>query len=169
MAEDLNELEEAKRWFIEQVRIAMIDDEDLNELIGREEVGDEEIKHAINRTIDEYNTTPPPLNTVRTYKDFPSKDLLIVGTMANLLLHGSILHFRNELNYNAGGISVQTHDKGQAYLALANRLKQEFTQRTTDKKISENASTLLMNCPGVGSDYGLLNWYWNSLNPGSTF
>jgi hypothetical protein len=168
MAENLSSLEEAKQWFIEQIRIALLDYEELNELIAREEVGDTEIKHAVNRAIEEFNSLPPPLSAY-TFLNFPSKEILILGTISNLLLSGAILHFRNQLNYNAGGISVSTHDKGPAYQALSERINMRFKKMSEDLKASINVSAMLNRNAGIGSDYGLLNWYWNSSNPATEF
>lgn len=168
MSEGLNEIEKAKQWFIDQIRLSILDYEELNELIGRQEIGDEEIKASINRTIEEFNTMPPPISSY-TFLTFPSKEILITGTIAKLLLSGSLLHFRNQLNYNAGGISVSTHDKGGAYISLADKLYNQFKTLAGELKTTINIQEMLLRRAGVGSSYGLLNWYQNSTNPAMMF
>ena len=70
MAEALNEQQEAAEWFIDEVRTAMLDYEELNELINNQEISREEIKKAADRTIDRYNNIDPPI-AARSIWDFP--------------------------------------------------------------------------------------------------
>lgn len=158
MAEPLNDTQKAAEWFIDQIRKSMLDYEELNELINNQEISNEEIRDAINKTIDRYNNIDPP-TTSRTIMDFPSRDLLISGTIARLLLSGSILHYRNQLPYSAGGISVQTHSQGSSYERLAHQLMAQFEQQADIMKRSENVQLMLGVAGGLASQFGLLNWY----------
>lgn len=162
MSTALDEKNKALRWFIDRIRMRMLDYEHLNELLGAKEIRDEEILASIEDTISDWNSIPPPLAD-RTIWDFPDREALIIGTMSRLLMSGAILHFRNDLQYNAGGITVATHDKGGPYKALADQLMAQFQQRATTKKMSENISAMTRAKRGLGSDYGLLYWFNTSL------
>jgi len=164
MAEALSETQQAAEWFVKEVRTAMLDYEELNELINNQEVDYKEIKKAADRTIDRYNNIDPPISA-RTVWDFPSKDLLITGTIARLLISGALLHYRNQLPYSAGGISVQTHTQGPAYERLGAQLMSQFEQQADIMKRSENVQRMMGVAGGLGSQYGLLSWF-NSSNDG---
>lgn len=160
MAEELNDQEKAAQWFIDQIRRSMLDYEELNELINNVEISNEEIRDAIFLTVDSFNRIDPPLNNYTVW-DFPSQSLLVDGTIARLLMSGSILHYRNRLPYTAGGISVQTHDKGPDYERIAARLQAKFDQDSDIMKRSLNVQNMLAVSGGVVSQYGLMNWYRN--------
>lgn len=162
MSQALSSNQEAVEWFINKVRMRMLDFADLNELIGKEEIGKEEIGSAIEDAISDYNAIDPPGYTANIW-DFPDKEMLIIGTMSKLLLSGAILHWRNQLSYSAGGLTVATHDMGPHYERIGNQLKAQFEQRADLKKRQLNVGALLGGRKGLGSDYGLLHWYENRI------
>ena len=155
---ELTEKQKAIEWFINKIRRRMLDFPELNELIGREEVGDEEIRGAVGDTISEFNDIPPPIGGF-TLNNFPSQEILVTGTIYKLLNSGALLHYRNQLSYSAGGITVDTHSMGPAYERLSERLYAKFMQMSMEKKKSINVKRMLRANRGLGSDYGLMCWY----------
>ena len=162
MSEQLSDQQKAVEWFIKKIRTRLLDKADLNTLIGTEEIGKEEIASAIEDTVNDWNDIDPPGFT-RTIWDHPDQEALIIGTMSKLLLSGAVLHWRNQLQYNAGGLTVDTHSMGPHYERMGNQYKAQFEQRTDMKKRQMNVSALLTKRSGLGSDYGLLHWYNNRL------
>lgn len=162
MSEELAQKEMALEWFVNKIRMRLLDKAQLNELIGREEIGGEEIKSSIEDTVSEFNEMDPPGFTYSVW-DFPAKEILIIGTMSKLLLSGAILHWRNHLTYSAGGLSVDTHSMGPHYERLGQMYKANFDRDADSKKRQINVSSMLggsgSGTMGLGSDYGLLSWY----------
>ena len=154
---------EALAWYIDHIRLRIMDYEELNELIGKRETGNQEILACIEATIADWNAVPPPLSDVDIW-DFPDREALTLGTMAKLALGGTFLQFRNQLSFSAGGISVNTHDKGGPYKMLHDTLYAMFRERVIEKKSSMNVQNMLRRRGGLGSDYGLLHWFGNNLS-----
>jgi len=163
MSTELTTYEKALEWFVNKVRRRMIDFDHLNELIGRQEQTDSEIKNAIEDTIDRYNTMPPPIGS-STINDFPSQDLLITGTMSRLLESSAILHDRNHLGYSAAGMTVDTHSMAASYRSKANELWQKFEQQADELKQALNIADITGSPTGIGSPYGVMGWFSNTLS-----
>ena len=157
---ELNSKQQAIEWFLNKIRRRMLDYPELNELIGKQEIGDEEIKGAVGDTIDEFNTINPPIGSF-DLSTFPSQEILVLGTISKLLASGALLHLRNQLSFSAGGLTVDTHSMGPAYQQIASSLDAKFRAMTIEKKKSINVKRMLNSNRGLGSDYGLMCWYNN--------
>lgn len=135
--------------FIEELRTTISDRAELNRLIRKVESTDELYEFAIEDAIDDFNDMWYPLSAV-TYDTFPSKGLLKQGVIIQLLIDNSILHMRNSLQYNSGGITVNTFDKAPEYQRWALQYQQQYLEKIRKIKVETNFN----NCwGGVSSDF----------------
>lgn len=95
--------------FINQVRLFIRDVPELNRLVKGVENSNRQIVWAISDTLDDFNTTPP--FTRYGIIDFPSKSLLMRGTVSTLLESVGLLQTRNHLSFSDGGLTVGISDK----------------------------------------------------------
>ena len=119
----------ALEQFVGLVRAFMRDYAGLNRLIKGEEHSDRLIAWAVVDALDDFNTTPPMTNY--QLNRFPSKSLLIRGTVINLLESVGLLMTRNHLSFSDGGVSTGgLSDK----TPLIQSWIQLFTNKYEDKK-----------------------------------
>src|SRR6185436_9244583 len=95
--------------FVGLVRAYMRDYPELNRLFVGEEHSDRLIAFAVIDTLEDFNTTPPMTNY--QINNFPSKSLLRIGTIANLLMSVGLLMTRNHITFSDGGVQVGVNDK----------------------------------------------------------
>lgn len=117
-----------------EVRIFLRDnDPNANLLLDDFEFSPEEIRTAMNITVDRWNDTPPDIYRM-DYDEFPYRSILLLGVAANLLAMAAHRYRRNSLAINAGGTSVNDQDKAREYDAAADRLRAEYLQAIRTKK-----------------------------------
>lgn len=122
------------------IRIWLRDnDPEANVLLDDFEFSAEELRTAQTLAVDYWNETPPAIQGYN-YDRFPYRYALLRGTAANLLFMAAHRYRRNELQYSAGGLQVNSEAKGQAYDTAGGRLWGEFTQWVRMKKREINAS-----------------------------
>lgn len=122
------------------IRIWLRDsDPAANVLLDDFEFSPEEIRTAQTLTVDYWNETPPAISGY-DYVDFPYRFALLRGTSANLLFMAAHRYRRNELQYSAGGLSVDSENKYQQYDAAGSRLWEEYKQWVRMKKREINAN-----------------------------
>jgi hypothetical protein len=113
------------------------DKEELNVLIRAQETTDEEMNDYMQKSIDYFNTVG--YETTYTVSDFPSKGLLIDGTVIQILMGKGILSARNMLTYqDAGGVTVQDFDTYGRYINIFNVYVSRHVQQVIDLKRSIN-------------------------------
>jgi len=154
----LTDTEKAIQWFVDKIRRRLVDYSSVNTLTNAVEVKDEEIKNAIEDTIDRFNSMSPPIGN-RTIDDFPSQDLLIIGSMSRILESSAILHARNRMPYSAGGMNVDTHSMTTFYAQKSQELWQKFEIQADEIKQRINLSGVSGSPMGLGSSYGVMSWY----------
>ena len=121
------------------VRIWLRDnDPEENRLIDDFEWTPEEIRHAMTLTVDYYNETPPFIGRY-DYDRFPNRFHLLQGTAANLLYMAAHRYRRNQLNYSAGGVTVDDQNKYQQYDAAGDKLWSEYKAWVSASKKAANA------------------------------
>lgn len=130
MSDTLNKLTQKLNAFLR-------DDPALNELIDGKESSPAQLRDALEASLDDWNTTPPPIPFV-TYETHPSKRLLIRGAVIEILESAGILQSRNKLQYNDGGISVSTSDKAQAYASWISAFASRYERKKIEIKKSIN-------------------------------
>ncbi len=123
---------------IPEIRLGM---GDLNmtevNLLDDLEFSDAEIMYSIRQVVDLWNETPP-LVCHHTVMNFPYRYHWIRGTMALLYKIATKKYARNQLNYQAGGISLDDQNKQREYTAIAQELDQEFREWMAREKFRIN-------------------------------
>lgn len=134
---------------IAEIRNFITDSPNANLLIDNaNEFGDSTITLAIDLAISTFNTMPP--SSGYDVVTFPSKSVLLYGSLAKLFEGAAALAARNHLSYSDGGVTLPIEEKYPMYIQLASSFNQLFLKEATNLKIQMN----LENGWGeVGSDY----------------
>ncbi len=148
--------EETTLLRIRQVRTYMKDFPEYNRLIPKEEATDEQIRLAIELTVDDFNKTPPQTGTFYV-NTFPSAYLLLMGSVLQLLQMEGLLQSRNKATYNVGQVTFNVSDKTPEYQNWIVNFRQEYEMKKADLKKYLNADSGYGEVPSeyAGTDY----WY----------
>jgi hypothetical protein len=144
--------------FVNQVRLYLRDYPELNRLIAGVENSNRQIVWAVMDTLDEFNTTPP--FTRFGVGDFPSRHLLLRGTVISLLESVGLLQTRNHLAFNDGGIQVGINDKTPFIQSWLNLFKQSYEDKKIKLKVAYNIESGWGG--GVYSEYRYTNSFYGS-------
>ncbi len=126
---------------VEEIRLALRDNSSAdNVLLDNVEFDSAEISQAVLRPIQYWNEIPPPIRPIQTTKTFPFKEIWMLGIQSYLLEIAAHHYRRNQLAYNAGGVSVDDKNKEQFYLAASRELNKRFQDMARAKKIEINIS-----------------------------
>lgn len=145
----------ALEQFVGIVRAFMRDYPELNRLIKGEEHSDRLIAWAIIDAIDDFNTTP--FLTRYTIINFPSKHLLLRGTVISLLESVGLLMTRNHLTFSDGGIKVGVSDKTPLIQSWIQLFTNKYEQKKTQLKIAINIENAWGG--GLHSEYAWTSGY----------
>lgn len=139
--------------YLNAIRFYLSDSDETNLLLGEEESSDARIALAMQQTIEDFYAFDPR-KYAYTVDNFPSPSILINGSVIHLLRMAGILHSRNTIPYQAGGLSVQLWNKQKDYMSWVNHMQQEyFTMRAALIK-QINIKCAMSGAPlGVHSDY----------------
>ena len=130
------------------VRLAVMDTSpEANQLLDDLEFSDMMIYHAIERAINEWNETPPELECRVDATNFPWPEALIKGAVGFLMQEVAYRYNRNRMQYSAAGLTLDTSDKGPAYIAMAQAARVEWKNFVAAKKTEIN----MMECFGTFS------------------
>jgi len=114
---------------VEEVRVYMRDAPKYNKLLDDFHFTQREVDFAIDLTVDEFNTLPPPIGNY-TINNFPSKELLILGVIGHLLNAEAILQLRNQITATDGDIApVDIDNKMAQYQQLGSYYREMFRQK----------------------------------------
>ena len=113
------------------------DTPELNRLIRKKEIEDEDYEICIELAIDDWNATTPHVGVMRI-EHFPSLYLLVLGADVQALRMAGIYQSRNELNYQALGSSFTRANKTQYYIMWLQNFQQEWEKKKKDFKIAMN-------------------------------
>lgn len=117
---------------------------------------DEEILLATKLTIQKFNDIPPRENfPVFNSTNFPFKSILMDGVLGQLFFMAAEYHRKNNLQYSAGGVSLNDKNKEPNYLQAANMHWQEFLQNAKAEKVKLNMD---LNWGTISSPYAY-TWY----------
>jgi len=122
--------------FVGVVRQFMRDYPELNRLIKGEEHSDRLIAWAVIDALEDFNTTPPM--TGYGLSSFPSKHLLLRGTVISLLESVGLLMTRNHLTFSDGGIQVGISDKTPLIQSWIQLFTNKYEQKKMQLKIALN-------------------------------
>lgn len=135
------------------IRLFLSDTPEANRLLRTEESSDSQILLAMGMVLDDWNISDPSRRTF-TYDTFPSLNMMLYGSMIHLLRMAGIYNSRNKLNYSAGGLTVNLHDKGQEYMSWLAQIKAEYEQQKVALLRRMNISNALGGgAAGIFSDY----------------
>jgi hypothetical protein len=126
----------ALEQFVGLVRAYMRDYPELNRLIQGEEHSDRLIAWAVVDCIDDFNSSPPMSGYQLT--NFPSKSLLLRGTVISLLESVGLLMTRNHLTFSDGGIQVGISDKTPLIQSWIQLLTNKYEDKKQKLKIALN-------------------------------
>lgn len=133
---------------IEEVREHIQDVPEANHLLDGEEFSNTRITMAMNVAIDKYNMfTPRSATNIYT---FPSKYVLLYGTLGVMFEMQSALLARNTMSYSDGNIQIPIEERMQLYQSLAQMYNAGFESQTRSMKIQENIEG---GWGGISSDY----------------
>ena len=128
-----------------------------NLLIDGYNFSDEEILLATKITIQKFNDMLPRENfPVFTSSNFPFRTILMDGILGQLFFMAAEWHRKNNLQYSAGGVSLNDKNKEPNYLQAANMHWQQFLQDAKAEKVKFNMD---LNWSMVPSAYGGTWWY----------
>lgn len=121
------------------VRLALMDTSpEANTLLDDLEFSDMMILNAVERSLDEWNETPPQLARKYDATNFPYREHLIKGAVGYLMESIAYRYIRNRMQYQASGLSLDSSDKGPQYLQLANMARTEWKTFIAAAKTAEN-------------------------------
>lgn len=132
---------EVPEKLINHFRIYIGDLAEYNRLIEGHESGDEKLTLAFQLWMHDFNGSPPITCKKYDYVKTPIPNFQIVfeGVMIKTLTMAGILHTRNFLNFNDGGVSFTVSDKGQSYLQWISMFLQKHEQDVKAVKSGINA------------------------------
>lgn len=116
---------------VEEVQEHIRDRAENNHLIDGQEFSPTLITIAIELAISAYDTIPPL--TLHNVQSFPSKTLLMSGTLWKLFAGQAALKARNTMNYADGGLQIPVEEQFQLYQSLASMYEEDF--KTTARNL----------------------------------
>lgn len=123
---------------IQEIRMLMMDSAPSENLLLEEvEFSDEQICLAITRPIQQWNESPPPIETFNT-RTFPFRGAWVTGILAELYRMSAAHYRRNRLASSAAGVETDTKNKEREYLNAAQELEAKFSEWLLNKKVSIN-------------------------------
>lgn len=95
-----------------------------NHLLDGEEFSNTFINLCRDLAIDEWNGIPPRSRNDLT--NFPSKSILLYGTLWKMFDGKATLLARNTMSYSDGGIQIPIEERAELYLGLAKTFRGQF-------------------------------------------
>jgi hypothetical protein len=145
---------------VERVRAFLRDYAELNRLIEGVESKERDLLFAISFTIDDINSTPPPLVKSLDQMLFGGwGPLIVIGSVLTILRSVALVHIRNNLKFNDGGVMTGgLSDRAaeiQGWIAQNEGRYENLKQRV---KISANLTEMMGTRPsGLPSEYALVH------------
>jgi hypothetical protein len=119
-----------------------------NHLLDEIEFTDTEIAFMIRHHVDQWNETPPVVRRF-TSATFPHRYTLAIAVIGKLHLTAEYHKRRNDLDYNAGGLSVQETADHARYEAIGQARLNEWKEFMRQRKYADNIDWTLT----LGSGY----------------
>jgi hypothetical protein len=141
---------------VAQVRAFLRDYAELNRLIAGVENSNRQIVWAIFDALDDFNTTPP--FTFFGISNFPSKSLLVRGTVISLLESVGLLQTRNHLSFSDGGLQVGVSDKTPFIQSWIQLFRNSYEEKKLRLKVAYNIESAWGG--GIHSEYRFVNNFY---------
>lgn len=122
-----------------------------NYLLSGEEFSDTFITLCRSLAVDEWNTIPPFSRNDLT--NFPSKSILLYGTIWKAFEGKAALLARNTMSFSDGGLQVPIEERSELYRGLAQQFQTNFTNAATKLKIQINMEA---GWSEISSDYACM-------------
>ena len=145
-------MKKAKKY----LRMFMMDNEEMNRLLGRKELDDERHELAILMCISDWNTTAPVIGR-HDIVSVPSLYLLLIGSAIQCLTMAGFYQSRNELTYNSGGSSFVRANKTPYYQSWIQNLASSYESKKMQLKIQNNIEGALEG-GGFSSEYFMIGY-----------
>lgn len=91
------------------------------------EFSDQQVMNAVRRAVDRYNLVPPYSISAKV-EDFPSREMLLVGTQAYLFESEAAALNRDFVSMSGARTRTDEQQRAQIYLQIAAQKLQEFEQ-----------------------------------------
>jgi hypothetical protein len=139
---------------VDEVREYVSDFPSENLLLDRQEFSDTFITLCIDMAAEEYNQLSPM--SAYNSTTFPSKSLLLTGTLWKMYAGKAALLARNHMSYSDGGLQIPVEERMQLYQSLAQDFGNQFSSGASRLKVSENVAG---GWGEVYSDNSVLPWF----------
>lgn len=145
---------------VERVRAFLRDYKELNRLIEGVESKERDILFAISLTMDDINSTPPPL--VKSLDQMIAAGwapLIVIGSVLTILRSVALVHIRNNLSFNDGGLMTGgLSDRANAIEQWIGQNEGRYENLKQRVKVSANLSEMMGVRPsGLASEYALVH------------
>lgn len=107
-----------------------------NYLIDGEEFSDTYVSLCRDLAISSFNELPPISGMDLT--NFPSKSILLWGTLWHMFNGKAALLARNTMNYSDGGLQIPIEERAELYRGLAQSFQSQFSDAAQRLKIHLN-------------------------------
>lgn len=144
-------MKKAKKY----LRMFLMDNEEMNRLLGRKEIDDDRLEFALMLTISDWNTTAPLIGNVDIFS-FPSLYLLMHGGAIQSLKMAGLYQSRNELTYNSGGTSIVRANKTPYYQSWIQNFAADYESKKMQFKVQRNIEGAYGD--GFSSEYLLVGF-----------
>lgn len=144
----------------ERVRAFMRDYGPVNRMTDGNESSPRDVAYAITAAIDDINGTPPPLEfTVEQMIRNKWAGLIVLGAVLHLLRSVTLVHIRNHLPFNDGGLMTGgLSDRAPAIQGWISQNEGRYENYKNRAKQSANLAGMLGRAPsGVPSEYALIH------------
>lgn len=121
---------------VDEVQEILRDKPEFNHLLDDKEFSPTVITLAMDLAISAYNTLPPVSAT--NIHNFPSKSLLLEGTIWKMLAGQAALKARNHMSYSDGGLSIPVEEQFPMYAQLVEMYGQSFLMNARNLKTHLN-------------------------------
>lgn len=126
----------ASKLKVEEVREFLADYPERNLLLDEVEFSDTYINLCMDLAVSEYNSLPPRSST--NLDVFPSKSLLLYGTVWQMFDGRATLMARNQLSYTDGGLQIPVEEKYELYRNIADSFMSKFQTSASKLKVAIN-------------------------------
>jgi hypothetical protein len=121
---------------LDEVREFASDYAPNNYLIEGEEFSNTYVSMCISLAIDSFNTMTPVSSW--NQNNFPSKSIMLWGTLWHMFEGKSVLLARNTMNYSDGGLQIPIEERSELYKNLSAGFHQNFDSAARALKIQQN-------------------------------
>ena len=133
---------------VAEVREYVSDYAPNNYLIDGEEFSETYVALCMSLAAEEFNALSP--FTTYSLLTFPSKSVLLLGTIWKMMDGKSLLLARNTMNYTDGGLQIPIEERAELYSNLASKFGGQFKDSAVKLKINMNMES---GWDSVYSDY----------------